>query len=676
MLNPGDIVDRYRVRTRIGEGGMAVVYLVRHQSLQTSHALKVHTSTKLNIKRRFAREGRLQARLHHPNVVQVTDVIDLGERAGLVMEYVQGPSMSGLLRRFRPPLPDCVALFRGLAEGMGHAHEQGLVHRDLKPSNVLIDLRGGRMRAKITDFGLAKSLIEHAEVRTRTGATLGTPSYMSPEQIRDASKVDHRADIYGLGCLLYTLCCGRPPFRGSDVVELMERIEDRAYTDPRARVHAMPDRLADLIGDLLHPDPDARPQDVGQLLDRLDDALIGRIGEQTVSIVRALKEEQAQALAIIDAQIARSELSGGTAGPLPRTLIAAPDPQARCRIRAAAQQVGLQPDVTPDAPRALTLLLQAVAETDRYTLVIVDDGARGGLLEKRVARDPRLRGVRLVRADQIPGDATAMARVLGTLIHPRAAQTEVTPEGPVHRGTALVVEDHHVQRALLAHVLRRLHHTVVEAKSLAEAADVVGRTPVDVVIIDVHLPDGDGLSLIERMRAEGDMTPVLVLTADADPDLRARATDVDDVVFLMKPARAREVEAALKRLRSGGRAGGSPVVDPGALDNLAEMLDDEEVLYRLIDLFLDDMASERYAWSTAMKSEDRGRVSELAHRLQPAASHLGAVALVDACAELMNLSTEVAWTTVEARIDELMVLIDKTAHALRRLRARRLQRAS
>ncbi len=115
MLKPGEIVDRYEVLARLGEGGMATVYLVRHTKLDSRHALKVHSSNKATIKMRFSREGRLQASLRHENVVAVSDVIDLGDRAGLVMEYVEGPTLSGLLRRFRPPLCDAVVLLVNLA---------------------------------------------------------------------------------------------------------------------------------------------------------------------------------------------------------------------------------------------------------------------------------------------------------------------------------------------------------------------------------------------------------------------------------------------------------------------------------------------------------------------------------------------------------------------------------
>jgi len=658
---------------------MAVVYLVEHVHLQTRHALKVHTSTKRSIKRRFAREGRLQARLHHPNVVRVTDVIDLGEHAGLVMEYVEGPSMSGLLRRYRPPLPDAVGIFRGLALGMGHAHDQGLVHRDLKPSNVLLDLRHDRVQAKLTDFGLAKSLIEHADVRTRTGATLGTPAYMPPEQIRDASKVDHRADIYGLGCLLYALCCGRPPFRGSDVLELLDRIEERDYADPRRVVHAMPDSLAALMDDLLHPDPDARPQDVRELVERLDDAMVGRIGPQTLSIVRSLRDEQRSRLAAADAKRARNNSLNTTDMQSVRVLGAAPDRTARQRIRGATKSLGLQVDMAVDAAQALSHLLATAQRDDPYRLVIVDDGVRGGLLEKRIARDQRLKGCEVVRADQVPGGSEALARVLRTRLTELRGGARPAHGGATGRptGTALVVEDNRVQRALLGHVLRRLGYDFVDVESLTEAREQLHARSPDIILVDVHLPDGDGIAFVEELRQQGVSTPVLVLTADTAPDLKLRATESSHVGFLQKPVRTSDLDAALARMRQGGRAATAPVVDPRALERLAEALGGDELAVNdLIDLFLGDVAAERGAWQDAVQRRDLDPVIELAHRLQPAAAHLGAVALVEACDGLTQRASRLEWTEVETRVDEILALIERTADALTRMRARRERAAS
>jgi serine/threonine protein kinase len=413
-LHPGQRVDRYRVLARLGQGGMAVVYLVEHLRLGSHHALKVHTSTKSSVKHRFAREGRLQARLSHRNVVAVTDVVDLGEHAGLIMEYVDGPSLSQVLRRVRPPLSDAVALFRGFTAGLGHAHDKGMVHRDLKPSNVLIEVRDNELVPKLTDFGLAKSLIDFEGIQTRTGATLGTPSYMPPEQIRDASKVDHRADLYGLGCLLYASCVGRPPFRGGDVFELLDRIEARDYLDPRKAGNAVPEGLALLIDDLLAPDPADRPANVREVLERIDASSDGEVDPRTLETVRFLQEEARNKLAIRPQMPHSAPVPDGPTrllGGEVLVLAVGGTADARIRMKKVLDEVHEQGDIVSDAAQALVHMLRASARGRPYGLVIVDDGVRGGLLERRIHRDPRLSGAVVVRADGVDRSDALMAAV-------------------------------------------------------------------------------------------------------------------------------------------------------------------------------------------------------------------------------------------------------------------------
>lgn len=385
---------------------MAVVYLVEHLRLGSKHALKVHTSTKSSVKHRFAREGRLQAKLSHRNVVAVTDVVDLGEHAGLIMEYVDGPSLSQVLRRVRPPLSDGLAMFRGFAAGLGHAHDKGMVHRDLKPSNVLIEVAEDELVAKLTDFGLAKSLVDFEAIQTRTGATLGTPSYMPPEQIRDASKVDHRADLYGIGCLLYAICVGRPPFRGGDVFELLDRIEARDYQDPRKAGNKVPEGLAELIDALLSPDPADRPADIREVLTRVDASTDGEVDPRTLETVRALRDEHRHRLAIVaPVPTAPAVPEGPTKllhGAIP-VLAVGGSSSARARIKQSLDDMNEQGDIVSDAAQALVHMLRAAARGRPYGLVVVDDGVRGGLLERRIHRDPRLSGAVVVRADGIEG---------------------------------------------------------------------------------------------------------------------------------------------------------------------------------------------------------------------------------------------------------------------------------
>ncbi|MSQ03334.1 MAG: serine/threonine protein kinase [Myxococcales bacterium] len=270
QVDTGRMIERYVVEGVLGSGGMATVYLVRHRHLGTQHALKVLTHLGPSAELRLMLEGKVQAALHHPNVVAVTDILDVGGTPGLLMEYVPPPSLAAWLAEHQPSLEQAESLFRGIVDGVRHAHRYGLVHRDLKPSNVLLARYDGEcLVPKVCDFGLAKLLSDEPAVmgQTRSGLTMGTPLYMAPEQFRDAKKVDRRADMFSLGCILYELLAGRPPFAWTDFIQLYNEITGREY--PRLPDH-VPERMVEAVDGLLDPDRDTRLADCDALLSVLD----------------------------------------------------------------------------------------------------------------------------------------------------------------------------------------------------------------------------------------------------------------------------------------------------------------------------------------------------------------------------------------------------------------------
>ena len=171
MIDVGRSIDRYVVAGQIGEGGMATVYLVRHATLGTDHALKVLSIGSRSIRDRLIQEGRLQATLNHTNIVSVTDVLAVDGAPGLLMELIAGPALDTWLAHYRPSLEESLAIFRGICAGVGYAHSKGLVHRDLKPANVMLQITDTELIPKVTDFGLAKALdADSSSMKTRTGA--------------------------------------------------------------------------------------------------------------------------------------------------------------------------------------------------------------------------------------------------------------------------------------------------------------------------------------------------------------------------------------------------------------------------------------------------------------------------------------------------------------------------
>jgi hypothetical protein len=264
-LSPGRVVERYVVEARIGGGGIGDVYRVRHQQLGSAHALKMLRRTSKDEHRRLLREGRAQSALRHPNVVPVTDVVDVDGAPGLVMELVDGPTLAALLKDGPLPLDEVDRLATQILRGVGAAHAAGVVHRDLKPANVLLQRSDGGWLAKVADFGLAR--VEGSDPGvTGGGVPLGTPAYMAPEQIRDARTADERSDVFSLGAVLYELLTGSRAFDAPDVLTTFERIRDGRYEPPEARRPDAPPRMRAAIAAALEVDPERRPPDVPTLL--------------------------------------------------------------------------------------------------------------------------------------------------------------------------------------------------------------------------------------------------------------------------------------------------------------------------------------------------------------------------------------------------------------------------
>ena len=263
-----EIGQRYKVVKLLGRGGMGAVYRCQDEELQRDVALKVirpEIAADQSVLDRFRREIQLSSRVTHKNVLRV---YDLGEAEGvrfLTMQFVEGEDLGSLLKKVGPfPVARLTHLFRQICEGLAAAHEEGVVHRDLKPQNVMVDAAD---RVYLTDFGLAKNL--GGTAMTEMGAIMGTPAYMSPEQVRGQA-VDKRSDIYSLGVILYEMATGATPFEGGSVYEVMMRrltVAPKPVTDLNP---AVPQYLRKILERCLAVDPAARYQTVAEILEDLD----------------------------------------------------------------------------------------------------------------------------------------------------------------------------------------------------------------------------------------------------------------------------------------------------------------------------------------------------------------------------------------------------------------------
>jgi predicted Ser/Thr protein kinase len=254
--------DQFEVIRPLGRGGMGVVYLARERGLERLVAIKVllpDVSATEESRERFRREARTAAGLTHPNILPLYAFGEVGELAYLVMGYVRGESLADRLKQdSRVPPHTARQILAELADALDYAHRHGIVHRDIKPENVLIDDESGR--ALLTDFGIAKAHGASGTL-TRTGAVVGTPHYMSPEQAAGDREIDGRSDIYSLGVLGYAMLAGRLPIQGASLREIVVKHMTHEPAPIDTLVPDVPDDLAAAITRCLAKAPEARWSD-------------------------------------------------------------------------------------------------------------------------------------------------------------------------------------------------------------------------------------------------------------------------------------------------------------------------------------------------------------------------------------------------------------------------------
>jgi len=270
-IGPVTRIGSYRLVEPLGSGGMSSVYRAVHE--QTGHevAIKVLPRTlakHATLLQRFIREARSAEALEHPNIVSIFDRGADDGRHYLVLELVPGGDLHDRVRNQGPlEIAQSVAVIKAVAEALSHAAGRGLIHRDIKPANILMTPAG---LVKLTDLGLALSQEDEDERVTRDGTTVGTVDYMSPEQARDSRATSVRSDMYSLGCTLFFLLSGQPPFAGGNVLDKLKRHNSEPPPDIRKFRPEVPESLARLTQRMMAKKPDGRFSDYDQLIAALD----------------------------------------------------------------------------------------------------------------------------------------------------------------------------------------------------------------------------------------------------------------------------------------------------------------------------------------------------------------------------------------------------------------------
>jgi serine/threonine protein kinase len=278
----GAVLGSYRVTAELSRGGMGAVYRARHELLGRPAAVKLlHPDLTENdeLVQRFFNEAKAATAIDHPGIIEVYDFGYTEDgRAYIIMEFLDGqPLARRIAEKGRLPQVEAAQIARGIASALTAAHAKGIVHRDLKPDNVFIipdpDVPGGE-RPKVLDFGIAKLIEAHGVPdpdtrRTMTGVLMGTPMYMAPEQARAAGDIDHRADLYSLGCMLYELLVGQPPFVAEGAGEVITMQLFNQPVPPRERVANLSPELDRITLKLLEKDPADRFQSSAEVFDAL-----------------------------------------------------------------------------------------------------------------------------------------------------------------------------------------------------------------------------------------------------------------------------------------------------------------------------------------------------------------------------------------------------------------------
>jgi serine/threonine-protein kinase len=311
------LIPGYKVEAVLGSGGMGVVYKARQLALDRQVAVKMLLAGPFASPQelgRFHRETAALADLQHPNIVQVYDAGDVDGRPYFAMELIEGGSLSQTLVGTPQSTQRAATLLLTLAQAIDAAHHSGIVHRDLKPANILLAADG---TPKITDFGLARRLNEEP-ILTRSGAALGTPSYMSPEQARgNTDSVGPAADVYALGAILYELLTGRPPFRGATDLETVQQVTAQEPVPPSRLNHSVPRDLETICLKCLRKEPGQRyssaaalAEDIGRFM--RGEAISARPEGLRRRLARRIRRRPGLSAAIATVTVLTLALAGGS----------------------------------------------------------------------------------------------------------------------------------------------------------------------------------------------------------------------------------------------------------------------------------------------------------------------------------------------------------------------------
>ncbi len=586
-------VGNYDVLDRLGAGGMGTVFKARHRRMKRVVALKVLSADlclDASFVLRFQREVETIARLSHPNIVMAYDADEAEVGHFLVMEFVDGRDLASVVESDGPmSVSGAIDCIQQAATGLAYAHGQGIIHRDIKPHNLLL-ARSGVL--KVTDLGLARLAVAPGQASsslTKAGGLLGTTTYMPPEQASDPTQIDHRADIYALGCTLYFLLTGTPPFDGPSLMSVL--IKHRESTPP-SLAQTRPDvpvALDDLFQRMMAKEPGNRPQTMTEvttalvpLAEQAQTWCHWPIGGGPVSVSDPTAVGQVTPIRLMSA-----EPDAPVAPPL-AVLIVEPSRVQGGIIRKYLEAKNVSVVGVFASGREALAAVQASPPSCLVSSLHLPDMTGLELAQKVRSEVPGSPGFILISSEADAAGASlsqyqralmlhkpftseqlieAVSVVTGRTVEPRAAsgtdsQSLASPSSEVPSSDrpradrshlhVLIVDDSAAARLHERNTLQELGFAeFTEASDGAQAVAAISTalSPFALIVTDYNMPLMDGRALLGYLKQSlGSDVPVLMVTTETDPEVLASVRALGVAGLLPKSFSAAQVEAVLRKL--------------------------------------------------------------------------------------------------------------------------------
>lgn len=578
----GDLaIGNYQILDRLGAGAMGTVSKARHRRMKRVVAIKVlsrNIAQSEQFVKRFQREVEAVARLSHPNIVMAYDADEAEAGPFLVMEFVNGRDLASEVHE-RGPLPvgEAVDCILQAARALAYAHGQGIVHRDIKPANLLRDVAGA---VKVADLGLAhvNAAVDQAagaSALTQAGSVMGTADYMAPEQALGVTTIDHRADIYSLGCTLYFLLTGKPIYEGQTLMAVLLKHRDAPIPELRAVRPEVPAALDDIFRRMVAKQADERFAATDELVRALEGLKVPVEPRTSQPVPSSATVLVASPSLILD-EPAGGEDTVTSLGPTAaanQTVVAAPPAKPSSTgvtillvepsrsqaviIRSYLQKLGFKDVVT--APSGKEALERARSAPP---WAVVSAKHLADMTGPELAQSMRKDGLRsstgfvLITSQTDAADSDSESAGVVRLPKPfdadRLAQALAAATSGTGNLRVLVVDDSTVARAHVRKVLGGLGLShIVEAADGLDAAVLLGKETFDLVVTDYNMPRLDGQGLLDyiRNRSASPAVPVIVVTTETDPAKLEAMRRLGVAAICEKSFKPEVVRGILERLK-------------------------------------------------------------------------------------------------------------------------------